>query len=58
MFSIFNINNLNIKIAMLFLASIILTQSRLVTNKTDYERKFGVYNIDLKDGDPSKNLCK
>ncbi|PAV91459.1 hypothetical protein WR25_08348 [Diploscapter pachys] len=45
-----------ILIVLLFVASLILTQPSIITNRIDYERKFGVYNLDLQKGDPSKNL--
>ncbi|PAV77465.1 hypothetical protein WR25_22613 [Diploscapter pachys] len=45
-----------ILIGLLFAASLILTQPSIITNRIDYERKFGVYNLDLQKGDPSKNL--
>ena len=40
------------------MASLILTQPSIVTNQIDYEREFGIYNLDLQKGDPSKNLCE
>ncbi|PAV82853.1 hypothetical protein WR25_26994 [Diploscapter pachys] len=44
------------EIGLLFVASLILTQPSIITNRIDYERKFGIYNLDLEKGDPSKNL--
>ncbi|PAV82648.1 hypothetical protein WR25_05868 isoform C [Diploscapter pachys] len=43
-------------IGLLFVASLILTQPSIITNRIDYERKFGVYDLNLEKGDPSKNL--
>ncbi|PAV57003.1 hypothetical protein WR25_01741 [Diploscapter pachys] len=45
-----------ILIGLLFMASLILTQPSIVTNRIDYERKFGIYDLNLEKGDPSKNL--
>ena len=40
------------------MASLVLTQPSIITNRIDYERKFSVYDLNLEGGDPSKNLCE